>query len=242
MESKKKSYGPNKENIVCVEQILGYNFKSAEHIEIATTHPGTHQIVSSRKFEKLEFLGDRVLGLSLSDFLYRRFPSESEGELAIRIATLAGTDFLIDLSKRTKLIDCFRIPKDFYVSSHKNSSSIADMVEAVFGAVFLDSDFETAQRTVLKLYKNDAEKLMYRQKDPKTKLQEVVQARSSELPVYRLVKTVGEVHNPVFEVEVSAWGKSAVGHGSSKRTAEHDAAEGLLKILDSCNEKMRKKN
>lgn len=225
----------HKEALVDIENILGYHFKNPEYIAIATTHPGTCQAVSSKKFEKLEFLGDRVLGLSLSDFLYRRFPSESEGELAVRIATLAGTDFLIDLAKKSKLIGCFKTPKDFYVSSHKNSSSIADMMEAVFGAVFLDSDFKTAQHTVLGLYKDDIEKVIYKQKDAKTRLQEVVQARSNKLPVYRLLKTVGEVHNPIFEMEVSACGKSAVGHGNSKRTAEHDAAENLLKILNSHN-------
>lgn len=214
-----------------IEDILDYHFKDTERIKIATTHPGTRQTTSSNKFEKLEFLGDRVLGLSLSDFLYKRFPQESEGELAIRIATLAGTDFLIDLAKKTKLINCFAMPKDFYVSSHKNSSSIADMVEAVFGAVFLDSDFKTAQNTVLKLYGDDVEKVIYKQKDAKTRLQEAVQARSMELPTYRLVKMVGEVHNPIFEMEVSACGKSAVGQGNSKRAAEHDAAESLLKIL-----------
>lgn len=228
------------QNIGNIEQILGYNFKNTERIEIAITHPGTHQAVSSKKFEKLEFLGDRVLGLSLSDFLYRRFPNESEGELAVRIATLAGTDFLIELAKKTKLIECFKVPKDFYISSHKNSSSIADMVEAVFGAVFLDSDFKTAQNVVLGLYKDDVEKIIYKQKDAKTRLQEAVQACSPELPTYRLVKTVGEVHNPIFEMEVSACGKSAIGQGSSKRTAEHDAAEHLLKILDNPHKKEEK--
>lgn len=223
-----------------VEEVLGYKFKNMDHIGIATTHPGTHQAVSSKKFEKLEFLGDRVLGLSLSDFLYRRFPNESEGELAVRIATLAGTDFLIDLAKRTRLITFFKIPKDFYVSIHKNSSSIADMVEAVFGAVFLDSDFKTAQDVILELYRSDIEKVVYKQKDAKTRLQEAVQANSSELPVYRLIKTVGEVHNPIFEMEVSACGKSAVGQGSSKKTAEHDAAENLLKALNYKSQEKRK--
>lgn len=218
-------------NISSIENLLGYKFKNKEFLQIAITHPGANRNISSRRFEKLEFLGDRVLGLSLSDFLYRRFPEETEGELAVRIATLAGTDFLIELAKKTKIIEYFKIPKDFYISSHKNSSSIADMFEAVLGAIFLDSDFKSAQNIVLKIYKDDIEKVIYKEKDPKTKLQEVTQAYTSQLPVYRMLKTVGEAHNPIFEIEVSACEKTAVGQGNSKRMAEHDAAEKLLKIL-----------
>ena len=219
-------------SISSIENLLGYKFKNEEFLQIAITHPGAKRNISSKKFEKLEFLGDRVLGLSLSDFLYRRFPEETEGELAVRIATLAGTDFLIELAKKTKIIEHFKIPKDFYVSSHKNSSSIADMVEAIFGAIFLDSDFKSAQDIVLKAYKNDIDKVIYKEKDSKTKLQEITQARTSQLPVYRLLKTVGEVHNPIFEIEVSACKKTAIGQGNSKKMAEHDAAEKLLKVLD----------
>ena len=85
-------------SISSIENLLGYKFKNEEFLQIAITHPGAKRNISSKKFEKLEFLGDRVLGLSLSDFLYRRFPEETEGELAVRIATLAGTDFLIEVA------------------------------------------------------------------------------------------------------------------------------------------------
>lgn len=218
-----------------IEQRLGYCFKNTDLLNFATTHPGTYpqkHSCASKKFEKLEFLGDRVLGLSLADLLYKHFPDETEGQLAVRMAALAGTDFLIELAKRTKLINCFKIPKDFYVSSHKNSSSIADMMEAVFGAVFLDSDFKTAQSIISKIYKDDIDRVIYRKKDAKTRLQEVTQAKTAKLPVYRLIKTVGEVHNPIFEMEVSACEKIAVGQGNSKKMAEHDAAEKLLKMLE----------
>lgn len=214
-----------------IEKIIEYEFNNKRLLESAVVHPGLEKNSSSEDFEKLEFLGDRVLGLSLSDFLYHRFPEETEGELAVRIATLAGTDFLIGLAKKTKIINCFQIPKDFYISSHKNSSAIADMMEATFGAVFLDSNFKPAQNVILNIYKNDIEKVIYKEKDAKTQLQEIAQAKTKKLPLYRLIKMVGETHNPVFEIEVNACGKKTIGYGNSKKNAEHDAAEKLLKIL-----------
>ncbi|MBR1735349.1 MAG: ribonuclease III [Alphaproteobacteria bacterium] len=218
-------------DITELEQIIGHKFSDQKLLKTAITHPGLNKNISSTAFEKLEFLGDRVLGLSLCGFLYNRFSKETEGELAVRIATLAGTDFLISLAKKMKLIEYFRIPKDFYISCHKNSSAIADMMEAIFGAIFLDSNFESAQNAILNIYKNDIEKIIYKRKDSKTQLQEISQAQTKKIPIYRLLKVVGETHNPVFEIEVNACGKSAVGQGNSKRNAEHNAAENLLKIL-----------
>ena len=94
----------------------------------------------------------------------------------------------------------------------------------------LPHDFSLLAST--NMTKDDIDKVIYKEKDSKTKLQEITQARTSQLPVYRLLKTVGEVHNPIFEIEVSACKKTAIGQGNSKRMAEHDAAEKLLKILD----------
>jgi ribonuclease-3 len=176
-----------------------------------------------------------VLGLSLANFLYERFPQDSEGDLAIRIAVSAGTDFLINLAKKIEIIDCFTLPKDFFLSSNKSSSSIADMFEAVLGAIFLDSNFETAMDVVVKLWKNDIDNVVPKEKDPKSRLQEVVQAETSELPSYRLIEMTGKAHDPVFRMEVKARGESAVGCGVSKKSAEHDAAARLLEKLRNRN-------
>ncbi len=204
-------------------------------LSIAISHPGLkgYQKNFARKFEKLEFLGDRVLGLALADILYHRFSDETEGDLAVRMATLAGTEFLITLAKKTKLIDCFSIPKDFFISNNKNSSSIADMFEAVLGAVFLDSNFGTTKEIIFNLWMSDIDKVVYKKKDAKTQLQEISQAAALQLPVYRLIKMVGEAHDPVFEIEVTACGKTTVGQGNSKRNAEHSAAEKMLLILEN---------
>jgi ribonuclease-3 len=229
----KKNIPDMNNNIIKLQETLGYEFQDRSMIAIAISHPGLKRRNRdcTRKFEKLEFLGDRVLGLSLSDFLYHNFPEESEGDLAVRIASLAGTDFLISLAKKMKILDCFCIPKDFFVSNHKNSSSIADMMEAVFGCIFLDSNFETAKNIIIKLWGDNIYKTIYKKKDAKSRLQEIVQAETSQLPVYRLVKMVGEAHDPVFEIEVSACGETLIGQGNTKKNAEHDAAEKMIAVL-----------
>ena len=216
-----------------LEDIIGYKFKSTEKISVAMVHPGAKKFDRnySKDFEKLEFLGDKVLGLSLASLIFAKFQNDSEGDLSVRMSTLAGTDFLINLAKKTKLIGCFSYPKDLFVSQNKTSSSIADMVEAVLGSVFLDSNLETARDIVSRLWDADIDKVIYKKKDSKTRLQEMVQSKSGDLPVYRLVKMIGEAHDPVFEIEVSAHGVSATGFGNSKKNAEHDAADKLIAKL-----------
>jgi ribonuclease-3 len=220
-----------------LQNIIGYEFKNTGLVTIALTHPGfkKRDRISNRNFERLEFLGDRVLGLALSNYLYEKFPQDSEGDLAMRIAILAGTDFLINLAKKTKILDSFSIPSDFFISVNKNSSSIADMFEAVLGALFLDSNFETTKDIIAKLWENDINASVPKEKDSKSRLQEITQAESCELPIYRLLKTTGEAHDPVFEMEARACGESAVGCGFSKRNAEHDAAAKLIEKLGNRN-------
>lgn len=220
-----------------LEKILGYEFKNTDMICIAIQHPGLKKRdkTFARKFEKLEFLGDRVLGLSLTTLMYENCSEDSEGDLAIRIATLAGTDFLIELARRSGIIKCFSIPKDFFVSINKTSSSIADMMEAVFAAIYLDSNFDITKNVIKKLWSSDINKVVYKEKDSKSQLQELLQAQGKSLPVYRLIKMTGEAHDPIFEVEVTADVCSAIGYGNTKKSAEHDAAGKL--VLQLRNEK-----
>ena len=222
------------EHIEKLQQIIGYKFKKYDLISVALFHYGLkkNNKEAAAKFERLEFLGDRVLGLSLADFFYNHFPKDSEGDFALRMSTLCGTDFLIYMAKKSKIFECFSIPKDFFVSVNKNSASIADMMEAVFGAIFLDSDFENTQKIILELWKDDINKISFKKKDSKTRLQEFVQAKFKTLPIYRLLKMSGKQHDPIFEVEVTAGETSAVGYGNSKKSAEHDAAQKILSLME----------
>ncbi|MDR3155478.1 MAG: ribonuclease III [Holosporaceae bacterium] len=221
-------------NIEKLQQIISYNFRDISLISCAICHPGSLKYGRSlaRNFERLEFLGDRVLGLALSEFLYKNFPTDSEGELATRISVLAGTAFLIDVAKKTNIMECLEIPKDFFVSPNKNSSSIADMVEAIFGAIFLDSNFETVKKIIVKLWGSDIKNVVHKKKDAKTRLQEISQSEMAHLPVYRLINMMGEAHNPIFEMEVRVLDKYAIGYGNSKKNAEYNAAGKMIKLLE----------
>jgi ribonuclease-3 len=223
------------EGVTKLQNTIGYEFKNPNLVAIAITHPGLKKDdrVARQYFERLEFLGDRVLGLSLAEFLYKKFPQESVGSLAIRIATLAGTDFMISLAKKAKIIDCFSTPQDFFISSNKNSASIADMFEAVLGAIFLDADFKTAKRIIVKLWGNDVDAPL--EKDSKSLLQEISQSETGLLPSYSDIKMTGKAHDPAFEIMVEACGEQAIGHGNSKKNAERDAATKLIKKLRNRN-------
>ncbi|MDR0581188.1 MAG: ribonuclease III [Holosporaceae bacterium] len=219
------------EGVAKLQNIIGYEFKNPNLITIAVAHPGLKKddSIAHRDFERLEFLGDRVLGLSLAEFLYEKFPHESVGNLAVRIAMLAGTDFMISLAKKAKIIDCFSTPQDFFISSNKNSASIADMFEAVLGAIFLDADFKTVKRIIVKLWENDVDVPL--EKDSKSLLQEISQSKTGLLPNYSNIKMTGEAHDPTFEVTVEVSGQQAIGRGNSKKNAERDAATKLIKKL-----------
>ncbi|MDR2723843.1 MAG: ribonuclease III [Holosporaceae bacterium] len=222
------------ESVKKLQNIIGYEFKNIDLIAIALIHPGLRKksCNCSKDFERLEFLGDRVLGLALADFLYKKFPSEDEGGLARKIAIWGGTDFLIDLAKKIKIIDCFSMPKDFFISINKNSASIADMMEAILGSIFLDSDFKRVMEIVVKLWENNINEAEVEEKDPKSRLQEMTQSKVQGLPSYSMIKMMGVAHDPIFEVEAKACGETTTGYGISKRNAECDAAAKLIKKLE----------
>jgi ribonuclease-3 len=223
------------DSICKLQELISYEFKSKDNISIAIFHPGLHRNDSdfSKKFEKLEFLGDRVLGLSIADIMYHEFKDDEESDLAIRIAKFASTDFLVNLAKKTGIIECFFVPSSFFISESRTPSSIADMLEAVFGAIFLDSGFITTQKVISNLWKDDIHGVEYKEKDAKTRLQEIAQSESFALPIYRVLKMTGEDHDPVFEIEVTVCGKSSIGFGSSKKNAERDAAKKMLDVLEN---------
>lgn len=221
------------DNKLRVQQILDYSFKDESLLLTAIVHPGTKQCDReyAKQFERLEFLGDRVLGLSVSTCLCELFPKENEGDIAVRFAYLTGTDCLIDLAKKSYIFECFIFPSDFFISMHKNSSSIADMMEATFGAIYLDAGFDVAKTVIANLYGDNMQTFNHKIKDHKSSLQELVQSRVSELPAYRMLKMDGKAHDPVFEIEVRVGDHKTIGYGNSKKSAEQDAAESMMRIL-----------
>lgn len=205
---------------------LKYDFKNPELLELALTQSGVN---AEHNNERLEFIGDRVLGLTVAALLYEMFPNEPEGDLARRHAMLVSTETLAMVAE---IIGLPPQIKHGHMTGGRLHHVLADAMEAVFGAIFLDGGFNAARDVITDIWRDLAMRDITPPKDAKTALQEFVQkADEGKLPVYEFVKMSGAPHKPVFTFRVSAMGQSAEGRGASKKEASIAAADALLKIL-----------
>ncbi len=205
---------------------LNYKFKNPELLDLALTQSG---IDAQYNNERLEFIGDRVLGLSVAGLLYDMYPNESEGELARRHAMLVSTDTLGNVAKRLELD---KVVRHGHMTAGRIIHVLADALEAVFGAIYLDGGFDSARDVIVDIWRELASLDVVAPKDPKTALQELVQqSDSGKLPVYQYLESTGASHSPTFNVRVTAMGRSATGSGASKKAASIAAADALLKKL-----------
>ncbi len=196
----------------------------------------THRSFSAQHYERLEFLGDSVLNLAVSDLLYNRLGTLPEGDLSRIRANLVRQDTLHQLAEKLQLSAHIKLGEGELRSGGKNRPSIlADVVEALIGAVYLDAGYAKAQALVLRLYEGvDINPQMQAMgKDAKTALQEWLQGRKMKVPVYTVVATQGAAHQQSFDVdcEISEWGLKERGTGISRRTAEQAAATLMLEKI-----------
>ena len=213
---------------------LGYAFQQAGLLQQALTH----RSFSADHNERLEFLGDSVLNLSVSHLLYAQLSSLPEGDLSRIRANLVKQDTLHQLAKTLELPAVMRLGEGEMRSGGQNRPSIlADALEAIIGAVYLDGGYSAAQALVARLFdKLDINPDMQAVgKDPKTELQEWLQGRKLSLPKYTVIGTSGAAHRQQFEVscEVTELRQTQQGSGASRRAAEQAAAAALLQILKS---------
>ena len=205
---------------------LKYKFNDESLLETALTQSGAN---ATHNNERLEFVGDRVLGLTVAEMLYKTFPNEAEGELARRHAMLVSTETLARVAKDMKLADSVH---HGHMTAGRIDHILANATEAVFGAIFLDGGFSAARDVISEIWHDLVLADATAPKDPKTALQELVQRKAAgALPVYEYLATTGASHSPTFNVRVSAMGQSATGSGTSKKAASIDAAAALLKKL-----------
>ena len=205
---------------------LKYEFKNIELLNLALTQSG---VDAKHNNERLEFIGDRVLGLSVAAMLYEMYPNDAEGDLARRHAFLVSTETLANIAKE---LDLEKRLRHGHMTGGKIDHILANAMEAILGAIFLDSGFDAARGVIVDLWTEIAKSEIVAPKDAKTTLQEFVQKNSDgALPVYEYMEPTGASHNPEFTVTVTALGKSASGTGASKKAASLAAAENLLKIL-----------
>ncbi len=211
---------------------LDYHFRDPALLRQALTH----RSVGQANNERLEFLGDSILNCVVSMALFARFGGLREGELSRVRASLVRQDALHRIAIQLELGDCLRLGEgELRSGGFRRPSILADALEAVFAAVFLDSDFDTVRTVIDRLYapliaEVDPAKPS---KDPKTALQEWLQARKVALPSYSMVNVIGEAHSQEFEVacEVQKFGVRTLGRGTSRRAAEQQSAELALAAL-----------
>ena len=194
---------------------------------MALTHKSANQKVNN---EKLEFLGDRVIGLVLSEKLFQIYPSASEGVLDKRFASLVNKKSCSEIAWNLN-IQNYIIMGDSKKKVYKNDEKIlSDCCEAIVGAIYIDQGFDFTKKFVLDSWKEKIDKSDITILDPKTKLQEHSLKKFKKLPFYRLVNSSGPRHNPVYKISVSMVGtKEFYGFGNSKQEAEQDGAKKLLR-------------
>jgi ribonuclease-3 len=214
-----------------VFEALGYRFRNPDLLTEALTHPSTE---GQESYERLEFLGDRVLGLVVAERLYEMFPAAAEGRLAPLLNLLVRRETLATTAKSIGLPEFLTLaPGEEATGGRAKPAILADTTEAVIAAIYLDGGLDAAKAFVLRFWEPHFATLPAETSDPKTALQEFLQARGEALPTYREIDREGPAHDPLFTIEVrTESGLTANGMGSSKRAAERKAAQALLDLLE----------
>jgi ribonuclease-3 len=219
-------------SLLALQERIGYSFEKPALLQQAMTH----RSFSSEHYERLEYLGDAVVNLVVSDLLYQALPSMTEGQLSRIRSNLVKQDSLHSLALKLGLSHCLRLGEGEAKSGGaKRPSILADALEALLGAVYLDAGYETAQR-IAKTWLEDIRvdmNMSQTAKDAKTELQEWLQARKMPLAVYSVIGTVGAAHEQTFDVEcyVPSLKKTERGIGSTRRAGEQAAAQAILDTM-----------
>jgi len=218
---------------------LGHSFANPDLLEEALTHPSATTRKSTRlgggqDYDRLEFLGDRVLGLVIADHLLKTYPNADSGRLATRYNALVRRETLAMVAEQIDLGAHMRFARGERDSGGSAKPALlADACEAVIAALYLDGGLDAAARFIHQYWDKLAEELTTAPKDAKTRLQELAHARNAPAPVYRETDRSGPAHAPVFtiEVQVGTMGEAS-GKGSSKRVAEQIAAQALYDLIE----------
>ncbi len=217
-----------------LSQLLNYQFKDIQLFELALTH----RSVGHKNNERLEYLGDALLGLIIADVIFHQFKDADEGELTRLRANLVKRETLARLARDMELGKYIKLGGgEMKSGGWRRDSILSNTFEALIGAIYLDSDFPACQKCVEHIYRellqnSSADSI---KKDPKTELQEFLQGKKSSLPVYTVIKEDGLAHSREFTVEcqVEILDEPVVAVGRSKRNAEQSSAKEALKKLVS---------
>jgi ribonuclease-3 len=221
-----------------LSSIIEYNFNAEMLLEKALTHPSLSRQKQEDKqvfnYERLEFLGDGVLGLIIAELLFMMFPQENEGHLAKRHAALVRGETVTEIARSLEIGRFMRLSEgEEQTGGRENASNLENTLEAIIGAIYLDGGIEPSKKFVLKHWTSRAKAMKAPPKDPKTALQEWAQSRKLPIPEYKAIDVQGPAHAPIFTIEVTVKGTlPQPATGISKKLAEKKAAAALLAIVE----------
>ena len=213
-----------------IEKTLKIKFKNRDLLFQSLTHKSYDKYLNN---EKLEFLGDRVLGFVIAKKLLELYPDEKEGILDKKLASLVNKKKCYEVGKFLQLNKVIKTNNSAKTNNNIESKIISDACEAIIGAIFLEHGINVAEKTILNLWSKDLKNSVETQIDAKTRLQEYSLKEFKVLPVYKLIESKGPNHKPTFKIQVKIKNtKAELGHGSSKKIAEQNAAK---KLIDKIN-------
>lgn len=217
--------------LAALGRVLDYQFRDSALLKTALTH----RSAAASNNERLEFLGDSILNFVIAEALFERYPKAREGDLSRLRASLVKGDTLAEIARLLHLGDYLHLGGgELKSGGFRRPSILADALEAIFGAVYLDSDFATCRALILHVYQDRLADLppAGELKDPKTRLQEILQAQGQPLPVYNVIEVSGAAHEQHFTIECTLDDeRSTVADGSSRRQAEQAAAQKALALM-----------
>lgn len=201
----------------------------------------THRSAGSENNERLEFLGDSILGFVIAQKLFDNFPHSSEGVLSRLRANLVNQETLAEVARNLQIGDYLRLGSgELKSGGFRRDSILSDALEAIMGALFKDQGINACQEFILKLFAEKIDNLTLDnwQKDPKTQLQELMQSKKMELPEYILTSMSGLAHEQLFSVKcsIAQLNKFCIGSGASRKKAEQSAAEQMLQLLNGAHQ------
>ncbi len=220
-----------------IEDVLGYHFADKNLLREALTHPSCAESRYNMPFnyQRLEFLGDSVLGLVVAEMLFSLYPEDNEGSLAKRHAALVRSESIAEVARRLGIAGYIRVASAGKGRDGKpgSNASLEDACEALIGAMYLDGGFEAVRHFIVRHWEAMARSMGKPPKDAKTSLQEWAQGRGLKLPVYTVLEVSGSSHAPEFTIEASVErGGRSVAKAAAKRQAEQLAAKALLNKLE----------
>ena len=221
-----------------IESIIEYSFKKKDNLKNSLIHPSSYKDKKNKsinhlyEFERLEFLGDKILGLSVASLIFYKFNDFNEGGLTKKLSYLVQRDFLYKIALELKLDNFLKYSRK-KENNRVNKSILADSVESLIGSIFVDGGYNSAFKFIKKFwlpYLNIQESNV---QDPKTKLQEISQQKFKKLPEYKLIKKTGPSHSPVFTVSLKVLKMKLVkASGRSIREAQKEAAKKILDLIN----------